>query len=148
MRAVLPLLLLGVATGVAADDLGRLFFTPDERARLDAERTASIEAPAAASVMPPPPAVVDALPETPPAPVTLNGIVLRGDGPSTAWVNGLPATRRELAAREDRQLRITRDGVEVVDEAARAQVRPGQTFDPVQGRVSEAFEATAPDAPR
>ena len=70
--------LLGAAhaTGAAAQDLGRLFFTPEQRAALDARRKARVpDKPAA----------------TPQAesPITrVNGAVQRSGGRSTVWVNG------------------------------------------------------------
>ena len=70
------LLCAAAATGTAAQELGRLFFTPEQRAALDARRKARLpDKPAA----------------TPQAesPVTrVNGIVQRSGGRSTVWVNG------------------------------------------------------------
>ena len=86
------LALLGCAGGVHAQQaLGRLFFTPEERVRLDASRKEALanaarpkaETPAAA----PRPAPVARV-------LTLNGIVQRSDGESTVWVNGKPVSQR------------------------------------------------------
>jgi len=73
-----------VAAGIAmsgagrakAQELGRLFFTPEQRAALDARRKARVpDKPAAAPVTE--------------APVTrVTGAVLRSGGKSTVWVNG------------------------------------------------------------
>jgi hypothetical protein len=77
--------LLACACAAAqAPPIGRLFFTPAERQQLDQQRggvpaPAVAEAPAAAA---PPPA--------PPEPVTLNGIVRRSSGKTTAWLNQVP----------------------------------------------------------
>lgn len=62
--------------GTQAQELGRLFFTPEQRAALDARRKARVpDKPAAAPVAD--------------APVTrVNGAVQRGGGKSTVWVNG------------------------------------------------------------
>ena len=59
-----------------AQELGRLFFTPDQRAALDARRKARVpDKPAAVPVTE--------------SPVTrVNGAVQRGGGKSTVWVNG------------------------------------------------------------
>jgi len=141
-------------SGVAAadDGLGRLFHTPAERALLDATREAvelpaDLSAPAAG-----PAAAASAPPPAPPtAPVTVNGIVQRERGPSTAWINGATGTRGELEAIDGGQLRIGRGAVELGGtQATRARVKPGQVFDPVQGRVVESFEqsvAPLPPAP-
>ena len=65
-----------VAAGAGAQELGRLFFTPEQRAALDARRKARVpDKPAA----------------TPQAesPITrVNGAVQRSGGKSTVWVNG------------------------------------------------------------
>ncbi len=74
----LVLLLAGLcaAGGARAQELGRLFFTPEQRAALDARRKARVpDKPAA----------------TPQAesPITrINGAVQRSGGKSTVWVNG------------------------------------------------------------
>ena len=59
-----------------AQELGRLFFTPEQRAALDARRKARVpDKPAAVPVTE--------------SPVTrVNGAVQRGGGRSTVWVNG------------------------------------------------------------
>lgn len=92
-------LVAGVLVGLFADTsiaqaqqpLGRLFFTPEERARLDASRKEALANAAR------PKAVVPA--EAPrPAPtarvLTLNGIVHRSDGETIVWVNGKPVPPR------------------------------------------------------
>ena len=67
--------LLG-APSANAQELGRLFFTPEQRAALDARRKARV---------PDKPAAV---PQAE-SPVTrINGAVQRGGGKSTVWVNG------------------------------------------------------------
>lgn len=152
-RGRLFMLALALCAGsVSALDLGRLFFTPEERARLDAERSAppavAVDAPAELPPSPSEPAA-----DEPPAaaePLTVNGLVLRAHGPSTAWVNGTPGTRSDLAHDEIRRLRIARDAVELSEPQARARVKPGQTYDPLAGRVVEGFErapAGEPAAP-
>ena len=67
---------LAGAGGAQAQELGRLFFTPEQRAALDARRKARVpDKPAAAPVTE--------------SPVTrINGAVQRGGGKSTVWVNG------------------------------------------------------------
>ena len=158
MRVRVPLawalcvLALGVAT--ADDDLGRLFHTPAERALLDAAREA-----VAPPVDLPGPAVAPAPGDSPPAPaptaapVTVNGIVQRERGPSTAWINGAAGTRVELEARDGGEVRIGRGvlelgGAQRDTPSTRARVKPGQVFDPAQGRVVESFEqSVAPPWP-
>lgn len=73
--AALLAALLGTA-GARAQELGRLFFTPEQRAALDARRKARVpDKPAAA-------------PQAE-SPITrINGEVQRSGGRSTVWVNG------------------------------------------------------------
>ena len=79
--AALTALLAGLlgatfATNAGAQELGRLFFTPEQRAALDARRKARVpDKPAAAAQVE--------------SPITrINGAVQRGGGKSTVWVNG------------------------------------------------------------
>ena len=80
MRIAARLLLLAaallVAGHAAAQELGRLFFTPEQRAALDVRRKARV---------PDKPAAV---PQAE-SPITrINGAVQRSGGKSTVWVNG------------------------------------------------------------
>ena len=70
---------LASASAAAQAPLGRLFFTPEERAALDAGRPRHSE-PAAAIEL---------------TPRRLDGIVRRSDGRGTVWING-EAERRRL----------------------------------------------------
>jgi hypothetical protein len=76
----IALVTVGIAMAGAgsaqAQELGRLFFTPEQRAALDARRKARVpDKPAAVAVAE--------------SPVTrVNGAVQRGSGKSTVWVNG------------------------------------------------------------
>jgi hypothetical protein len=73
------LALLGAAGPCAAQELGRLFLTPEQRAALDARRKARI---------PDKPAVVTIVSPT----TRIDGYVKRSSGRSTLWVDGEPAT--------------------------------------------------------
>ncbi|MCB1960021.1 MAG: hypothetical protein KDE68_05795 [Rhodocyclaceae bacterium] len=75
-RALLGLVLILTSVGAQAQaPLGRLFFTPQERADLDRGKTAATSDDTA-----PPP--------------TLDGIVRRSDGRATVWINGQPERRQ------------------------------------------------------
>ena len=84
----------GVEAPAAAEApaLGRLFFTPAERARLDDLRQRPPVAPQepVAAAKPEPP-------RRPPGPeyVTLNGVVRRSDGSTTVWLNNKPVRGQE-----------------------------------------------------
>ena len=81
--------------------LGRLFFSPAERATLDAARqAAAIPPPAVSNEEIPllPEAAISEIPPAPlPPPMTLNGIVARSGGPATVWVNGTAQDGRNLS---------------------------------------------------
>jgi len=103
---------------VDAQQLGRLFFTEDQRAALDARRRARVpDKPAAAPVA--------ASPTT-----RLDGFVTRSGGPTTVWVNGEPAP--EAAVRGGRSA-----SVPVGDAGARVELKPGQVLDRGSGEVKD-----------
>ncbi len=150
--ARLLLLLLLPLAAAAEDGLGRLFHTPSERALLDASRErgapGAVPDTAPATAPPAPPADAGEATSAPaPAPLSVDGLVLRRRGPSTAWLDGRPGTRAELAAGTSREIRIRRGEVEVGGAGeARARIKPGQVFDPALGRVVESFERPAAPA--
>jgi len=118
-RLVLPALALALAAAAAdcaAQELGRLFFTADQRAALDARRKARVpDKPAAAEV---------ASPTT-----RLDGYVKRSDGPSTVWVNGEtllegPAEAPRIDSRGEGRV-----AVPVGEGGARARLKPGEVLD-------------------
>ena len=127
MRRLLFLALcLALAPAARAQELGRLFFTPEQRAALDARRKARVpDKPAA---------------ERPASPTTrLDGYVKRSDGPSTVWVNGeglletSPEAPRIGATRRD----DGRVSVPVGESGARVGLRPGETLDRGSGEVRD-----------
>ena len=124
-------LLLLIAASIAlvpvarAQELGRLFFTPDQRAALDARRKARSPDKAAATVV---------------SPTTrLDGYVQRSGGPSTVWVNGegqletSPDAPRIGATRRD----DGRVSVPVGESGARVGMKPGETLDRGTGEVRD-----------
>lgn len=126
------LVLLAFAAPVApatADAIGRLFFTPEQRAILERLRQNPNLATAPVS---------DTL--------TVNGVVRRNDGETTVWVNGvpqrLPAKSGARQKRPPAEVPVTIPGS---DKPARAKV--GQTVDSSTGAITEKFNATpAPSA--
>ena len=66
---------LSICTETGAESLGRLFFTPQERSRLDQRRAGG----------------APAEPERPLASAShVTGFVQRGDGKTTVWIDGQP----------------------------------------------------------
>lgn len=114
------------ATGFA-EPLGRLFFTPEQRQRLDAGKKLQEEA------------AIAAPPRQGPATVTLNGVVVRSDGQSTVWVNGKPTTdktSRDITAvptNDPAAAKITVPG------SATTKLRVGQRLDTNSGSIRENY---------
>lgn len=127
MRRALAVLLLLVAGTAQADELGRLFFTPAERAALDARRKARVpDRPAAAVII---------------SPVTrIDGYVKRSEGPSTVWMNGesvlegSPDAPRIDAAAGSGDGRVS---VPVGDNGRHVELKPGQALDRGNGEVKD-----------
>ena len=99
-----------------AQDLGRLFFTPEERAALDARRKARV-------------------PDRPSTPVVaspttrLDGYVKRSSGASTVWING--ASTQESAPGNDGRVTLPGAG------GPRIPLKPGEVLDRGSGEVRD-----------
>lgn len=109
-----------VITPCTSQEVGRLFFTPEQRSALDARRKARVpDKPAA---------VVVASPTT-----KLNGYVKRSTGPSTVWVNGEPLPE----GTGDAPRIGPRVSISVGDGGRRAALRPGEVLDRGTGEVRD-----------
>jgi hypothetical protein len=120
MTRLLLLLLVMNCSSAFAQEMGRLFFTPEQRAALDARRKARVpDKPAAAIVV---------------SPTTrVDGYVKRSGGPSTVWVNGEP-----LPEGAGEAPRIgPRVSVSVGEGGRRANLRPGEELDRSTGEVRD-----------
>ena len=101
-------------------ELGRLFFTPQQR--LDLDRRRATKAVAAAAVV-----AVDQ--------VTVNGSVTRSGGrATTTWINGAP--QEDLKQGKD-PARVT---VRQSDEGTGASLRVGETLDRVRGETRDGLD--------
>lgn len=100
-----------LAGGVAqAQELGRLFFTPEQRQSLDARRKARVPDKPAAAVASPT--------------MRLDGYVKRSGGRSTVWVNGESTDdASRIPASSDGRVSVQ------VDTGGRVGLKPGQTLD-------------------
>lgn len=125
-RTVMVLIFLLAAPSAGAQELGRLFFTPDQRSALDARRKARVPDKPAANVVA--------------APVTrVDGYVKRSGGPPTVWINGEALTE---SAPEAPRIDTTRRpsgtvSITVGEGGNRAQLRPGETLDRGNGEVRD-----------
>ena len=127
MRRALAVLLLLIAGAAQADELGRLFFTPAERAALDARRKARVpDRPAAAVII---------------SPVTrIDGYVKRSEGPSTVWMNGESVLEGSPDAPRIHATARSGDGrvsVPVGDNGRRVELKPGEAIDRGNGEVKD-----------
>ena len=126
MRAALAALLLLLPAGqAAAQELGRLFFTPEQREALDARRKARLPDKPAASA---------------PSPTTrIDGYVQRSRGKSTVWVNGeaVPDGTQPEGLRLRRGTDASRVTVTTGEDGLRREMRVGETLDRATGEVKD-----------
>lgn len=121
--------LILTALPARADNLGRLFYQPQERAALDAQRSQSA-APGQVS-------------ET----VTVNGLVTRSSGKSTVWINGVPQQEGEGGAVEvlHRQGAGGKVTLRHPGKDKAVDLRVGQTLESGNGKVREVYEPAPAD---
>jgi hypothetical protein len=123
--AALLAVLLGGA-GARAQELGRLFFTPEQRAALDARRKARVpDKPAAAPQVE--------------SPITrVNGAVQRSGGRSTVWVNGEPIPEgAPTGAPQPAPAGSGRVSLPAGESAQRYDLRVGESLDRGSGEVRD-----------
>jgi hypothetical protein len=125
----------GKPAAKTAEPLGRLFFTPEQRASLDVARTQRARrgvssdgseetvAPAAQSI-------------------TYGGVVRRSDGKSTVWINGRPVNDNDPAGGAAVVGRVRPDGgvsLQVPQSGRSIELKPGQSVELLSGTIEEAF---------
>lgn len=126
--------LLSPLAAQAAEPLGRLFFTPEQRAQLDTLRTRKVVA-------------VQTKDEPPPEIVTYSGIVRHSDGKTTVWVNNKALSEADLREQPAIAGRISRDGTILLGAGKGSmQLKVGQSAELLSGRVAESYTVsqTAP----
>jgi len=135
-RLALLLLALYGATAVGAE-LGRLFFTPAQRATLDNARKQNVRTEIGNDN---PDAASSALPQN----IIVNGLVRRSDGKNTVWVNNRPITERQSSGvdvvtdRNANRVKLT-----VPDSGHSVDLKVGQTLDLDSGAVEEGYSRHA-----
>jgi len=120
-RLLAPFLLasaLPLARPACAEELGRLFFTPEQRHALDARRKARAPDRPAAAASPT---------------LRLDGYVKRSGGRSTVWVNGEQAEDSSPPAGGS----DARVGVTVGETRSRVELKPGEVLDRGNGEVHD-----------
>lgn len=127
IQLITAFLLAGQAASASAEPMGRLFFSPEERAMLDLARHKGGQTGSPSGQQ-----------------VTLSGFVKRSSGKSTAWINQVPQHENE-----------TPQGIAVSGAASRpaavplllpsgkqVTLKPGQSFDPAKGEIREGYQGT------
>lgn len=123
MIAFLP----GHAVCAGAEPLGRLFFSPDERAMLDRMRQKNSGSTVSATEQ-----------------ITLNGIVRRSSGKTTAWINRVPQNENEtpqgIAVQQGKTSKPS--ALLLLPSGRQVQLKAGQTFDTTRGKIREGYQGS------
>lgn len=126
MKLALFLCLLVLAPAAQSQEIGRLFFTPDQRASLDARRKARVpDKPAEAVVA---------------SPVTrVDGYVKRSAGPPTVWINGesVPENAPEAPRIDGGRSASGSVSISVGESGSRVRLKPGESLDRGNGEVHD-----------
>jgi len=133
--ALLLLVIAPVAQAAEAAPIGRVFFTPEQRAQLDTLRTQK--------------AVASQVRDEPiPENVTYNGIVRRSDGKTTVWVNNEAMTDAELRVKQSIVGRVDRNGRILLQTPAAGtgplQLKVGQSAGLLSGKIDETYTSPRP----
>lgn len=128
-------LMLGAGAACGAE-LGRLFFTPEQRATLDNMRQKNVSKEAAG----------DKEPAAAPMPqnVSIDGVVRRSDGKDTVWLNNRAVTAPQAGGigvatgKNDNRVRLS-----VPESGRRFDLKVGQTAELVGGTIAENYARPA-----
>lgn len=120
MKLFLMITLVAAVTraplSAAAEDLGRLFFTPQQRQDLDRRRAANVQE--AATVVQE-------------STLTLQGQVSRSGGKTTTWINAVPQHDAY------RSFDPARANIQTGEDEPKVELKVGQTFDRVRGETRD-----------
>ena len=109
-----------LAAPAAAEDLGRLFFTPQQRQDLDRRRTTN--------------RVEEETPQIREGPLTLEGHVQRSSGKTATWINGAPQYDSHTS-RDPAQVTVVPNAGE-----PGVSLKIGQTYERTSGQVRDELE--------
>ena len=141
-----PAIFLAVALGAAgepawaADPLGRLFTTAQQRTQFDELRQALPQGEESARVDLREEGDESATPEKPSGEsITIKGLVTRKGGHSTAWVNGSNTFEGDVASQylhiESKDIHPRGVDITVPDLEAPVRVKVGESYDPATNRI-------------
>jgi hypothetical protein len=120
----------------AEEPLGRLFFTPAQRASLDIARKQRARTAVASDNT----AEETAAPV--PQTITYDGVVRRSDGKSTVWLNSRPVHDREPVGGVAIVGRVRPDGgvtLQAPQTGRSVDLKPGQSIELLSGTIEESF---------
>ena len=145
-------LLLGLQSGLpvqGAESFGRLFTSPAQRERLDAMRRTGPEI--TVEISDAELELSNTVQEQAPLnAITLKGVVYRGGGASTAWVNDSNTYEGNIAAQDIQvpETRIGKDHVEMSISGNQSviRLRVGESYDPATDRKIDLSEDLQPQA--
>lgn len=140
MRFAFACIVVALATPAAAADssLGRLFFTPSQRASLDVARSQRTRGTVATEATEATVEVAEPVPQT----ITYGGMVRRSDGRTTVWINDRAIQDRQPAGGSAIVHRVRPDGavtVEVPQSSRRIDLKVGQSVEVLSGSVGEGY---------
>jgi len=132
--------LAAFAAAGQAQDLGRLFTTPEEREMLEALRRQPPKPQTEAA-----PVVTPTVKSAPVVPnVTMNGLVRRSRGRGMGWVNGVTSLEGDLDAQgiavDVGAMRGTTLPVRIGNAPLAVGLKPGQTYDTGEAQVREVYQ--------
>ena len=136
MKLLLPvvgLLLLAPPAG-AAEPIGRLFFTPEQRASLDVARSKRTHAAVATEK------TEESAPAPGPETVTYEGLVRRSDGRNTVWLNNRAVSEKQAA--ESLVRSVGADGsvtLRAPQTGRDLSLKVGQSAELTSGTIDEAY---------
>ena len=139
-------LALSVAPNAALADIGRLFFTPEERATFEKMRRMHAAGPVA--TLPEVPSVIEEDFSTELEPmkptITIDGFVRRSNGRTTLWVNRENSYDGNLSASQIDAQTTHMHGEKIhltpLGENIRVRLKSGQSYDPNTTTVTDVYE--------
>lgn len=127
----------------AVEPLGRMFFTPAQRASLDVARKQRARTTVATEATEEVAATAAPVPQT----LTFDGMVRRSDGKSTVWINNRPVNENEQAGGGVVFGRIRPDGgisLQVPQTGRSVELKVGQSIELLSGQIEDSYTRKPP----
>jgi hypothetical protein len=146
MRFAFACIVVALAAPAAAADasLGRLFFTPSQRASLDVARSQRTKVTVATEATEATVDVAEPVPQT----ITYGGMVRRSDGRTTVWINDRAIHDRKPAGGSAMVHQVRPDGavtLAVPQSSRRIDLKVGQSVEVLSGSVGEGYQRRPTD---